>query len=197
MKRIRINLVLIHTLSRNENSCAKERIHSPWLWFACIAFLLCCAMCCMDRAMRITFLAWICRIPKMWSIDKNRRKSAFFFSQQPTSSFNATNFAWYKKKEAISMLFHQRKIREKKTVIVTYFISSTEQKSFWIPSKPSDVFIFFPQKFLPRINSLEFILTRWIIRLTCGFLSTLPKTHNDTIRCNKKVFASVIFSTPG
>lgn len=47
------------------------------------------------------------------------------------------------------------------------------------------LFIFIRQSFFAQ-NSLEFILTYWIIRITCGFLSTLSKTHNDTIRLNKK-----------
>lgn len=47
------------------------------------------------------------------------------------------------------------------------------------------LFIFIQQSFFAQ-NSLEFILTYWIIRITCGFLSTLSKTHNDTIRLNKK-----------
>lgn len=77
---------------------------------------------------------------------------------------------------------------KRKAVIVTYFITTTE----WDVEKKKSartkwcVYIL-PKKTFTRINSLQFILTRWIIRLTCGFLSTLTKTHNDTIRCNKKV----------
>lgn len=111
MNSIRINLVLIHTfslyLSRETKILvqSKEFTHPDYSDLHALHFfsVVQCAVWIVQCA--LNFLLGYAEYQRCEALIKIEENQPFPISQQPASSFNATNFVRYKWKEA-SMLFH-------------------------------------------------------------------------------------------